>query len=213
MSQTRAATTARQQQGEESRRRILEAATELMTERGFAGTSIAAVVERSGLPTSSIYWHFQSKEGLLTAVMEEGARRWFSGLPRWDTLEGTPAERHREMLHATGRALEAQPDFLRLLLLIALERRDVDPTALGTIRRVRAWARDGLRRGIEIEMDALGSDEAGAADDLARLALAVADGVFIAHHIDPDDTDITRLLTILGDSMPALVAAALAPTG
>jgi AcrR family transcriptional regulator len=70
----------REQQGLESRRRILDGASSPMAERGFAGTSISEVSKRSGLPASSIYWHFTSKEGLLGAVVEEGAQGWFDEL-------------------------------------------------------------------------------------------------------------------------------------
>ena len=47
--------------GEASRRRILDAATEIAAERGYEGTGIAAVSAKSGLPASSIYWHFTDK--------------------------------------------------------------------------------------------------------------------------------------------------------
>ena len=40
-----------------------------MAEQGFAGTSISMVCRRSGLPPSSTYWHFGSKEGLVRAVL------------------------------------------------------------------------------------------------------------------------------------------------
>src|SRR5215471_873033 len=82
----------REELGVESRRKIVEAAGALMAGRGFAGTSIAAVSQRSGLPSGSIYWHFESKEALLGAVMEDGARRWFDALPRVDDLPTDPAE-------------------------------------------------------------------------------------------------------------------------
>lgn len=48
-------------------------ASRLMATRGYDGTSISALAKSSGLPASSIYWHFGSKEGVLKAVMERGA--------------------------------------------------------------------------------------------------------------------------------------------
>src|SRR5262245_4943702 len=85
----------REELGVESRRKIVDAAAALMAERGFAGTSIAAVSQRSGLPSGSIYWHFESKEALLGAVMEEGARRWFDALPKGDSLPTEPGAASR----------------------------------------------------------------------------------------------------------------------
>ncbi|MET0197604.1 MAG: helix-turn-helix domain-containing protein, partial [Rhodococcus fascians] len=43
--------------GELSRERILDAATEIAAERGYEGTSIGLVSKKCGLPASSIYWH------------------------------------------------------------------------------------------------------------------------------------------------------------
>ena len=51
--------------GEASQQKILEAATEIAAERGYEGTSIGLVSERSGLPASSIYWHFKDKDALI----------------------------------------------------------------------------------------------------------------------------------------------------
>src|SRR5215475_13806278 len=143
----------REELGVESRRRIVEAAAALMAERGFAGTSIAAVSQRSGLPSGSIYWHYESKEALLGAVMEEGARRWFDALPRGDDLPTDPAERATALLDAVVRSLEQHPEFLRLLLVIALERGEVDATSLAVIRRVRELALARIRKLLSVLLE------------------------------------------------------------
>src|SRR5499433_35686 len=90
----------REELGVESRRKIVDAAAALMAERGFSGTSIAAVSQRSGLPSGSIYWHSESKEALLGAVVEEGARRWFSGFSR--------AHRQTEATRGVAQCLRAR---------------------------------------------------------------------------------------------------------
>ncbi|MFD2421759.1 TetR/AcrR family transcriptional regulator [Amycolatopsis pigmentata] len=61
--------------GEESRRRILDAAEELFAERGFDRTSFVDVAERSGISRGSIPWHFKNKEGLVMAVVERAINR------------------------------------------------------------------------------------------------------------------------------------------
>ena len=55
------------------RRAILEAATEVFLERGYAGASVDAVVERAGGSKASVYAMFGNKEGLLTALVTEAA--------------------------------------------------------------------------------------------------------------------------------------------
>ena len=195
----------REELGVESRRKIVEAAAALMAERGFAGTSIAAVSERSGLPSGSIYWHFESKEALLAAVMEEGARRWFESLQPIEDLPKDPDERITALFEASEASLEAHPEFLRLLLLIALERRDVDPTSLAVIRRVRDRALDAIRQMLAILLAPLKLRNAKQiADELARLVLIVADGAFVAQHIDPDQSDVRRSYELLRRALTAL---------
>jgi AcrR family transcriptional regulator len=195
----------REELGVESRRRIVDAAAALMAERGFAGTSIAAVSQRSGLPSGSIYWHFESKEALLGAVMEEGARRWFEALPRIDDLPTDPAERIAALFEASEALLEAHPEFLRLLLLIALERRDVDPTSLAVIRRVRELALARIRKMLAVLLTPLKlRDARRIADEFARLVLVVSDGAFVAQHIDPQQSDVRRSFSLLRRALTAL---------
>jgi AcrR family transcriptional regulator len=199
--------TRKEQQGAESRRRILDAASGLMAERGFAGTSISEVSRRSGLPASSIYWHFESKEGLLGAVVEEGAQRWFEELGA-SAKKGGPRDPNAaaDLLGSdTAAALAQRPEFLRLLFLIALERKHIDTTSLGVIRRVRKLALVRLREGIARRLEAQGvANAASLADDLSLFALAVADGTFIQNHIDPRASDVARNLELLDRALAAL---------
>lgn len=55
--------------GDQTRRRILQAAAELFVEHGFAGTSIRDISERLGMTKGSLYYHFTSKEDLLVALL------------------------------------------------------------------------------------------------------------------------------------------------
>src|ERR1700747_2898541 len=77
--------------GELSRERILDAATEIAAERGYEGTSIALVSAKCGLPASSIYWHFKNKDDLIAAVIERSFADW---LKAWQgSAQGTARDR------------------------------------------------------------------------------------------------------------------------
>ena len=54
---------------EDTRRRILDATTELFHERGYASTSIRHITERLGMTKGALYYHFSSKEELLLAIV------------------------------------------------------------------------------------------------------------------------------------------------
>ena len=53
---------------------LIEAATELFMEVGYAGASMDEVVARAGGSKSSIYSYFRDKEGLFTAVIDDMVR-------------------------------------------------------------------------------------------------------------------------------------------
>jgi len=61
------------QSAEDRRRSILVAAWKVFLERGYASASIDAVVELAGGSKATVYQQFGSKEGLLGALVTEGA--------------------------------------------------------------------------------------------------------------------------------------------
>ncbi|MDR7279595.1 TetR/AcrR family transcriptional regulator [Catenuloplanes atrovinosus] len=71
--------------GDESRRRILDAAEELFAERGLDRTSFVDIAERSGISRGSIPWHFKNKNGLVMAVVERAVERLMSA-ERYQTV-------------------------------------------------------------------------------------------------------------------------------
>jgi AcrR family transcriptional regulator len=54
---------------DQTRQRILETASTLFVEHGYAGTSIRDISERLGMTKGSLYYHFASKEDLLFALI------------------------------------------------------------------------------------------------------------------------------------------------
>ena len=54
----------------ETRERIVEAATDLFHRQGYRNTSLAAVGDRAGAQTGSLYYFFKTKEEMLRAVLE-----------------------------------------------------------------------------------------------------------------------------------------------
>jgi AcrR family transcriptional regulator len=179
----------RRANGEESRRKILDAATEIAGERGYEGTSIALVSERSGLPASSIYWHFADKDALIAAVIERSFGNWLASASEWvPTLHESSREAQMvAIMRQTAKALFDSPDFLRLGLMLVLEKRPEEPTARAMFLRVRT---ETLRRTVANYRDFFTGLDDAAVRDLATFTMAMADGLFIAHQIDGDAVDV-----------------------
>ncbi|OBH37293.1 TetR family transcriptional regulator [Mycobacterium sp. E342] len=177
--------------GEQSRERILDAATEVATERGYEGTTISLVSKKSGLPPTSIYWHFADKDDLIAAVIERSFGRWLAAL---DLPGGAPVqERVAELGTQVAKALLDAPDFIRLGLMLALERRPIEPRAREMFLQVRDAA---FRRFEAVVRDvAPGLDEEGVRL-LTTYAIAGADGLFIAKEIGGDSVDLIKLFDL-----------------
>ncbi len=177
--------------GELSRERILDAATEIAAERGYEGTSIALVSAKCGLPASSIYWHFKNKDDLIAAVIERSFGDW---LRAWQVpAEGSPQDRLAGMAMQIAKALLDSPDFIRLGLMLALERRPVEPRARAVFLESRAQTCDQLTetmRGFAPDLTAAQSYL------LVTYAMAGADGLFIAKEIGGDAVDLLELFEL-----------------
>jgi AcrR family transcriptional regulator len=174
--------------GELSRERILDAATEIAAERGYEGTSIALVSKKCGLPASSIYWHFKDKDDLIAAVIERSFASWMAAWQFPD--EGDAPDRMKGMAMQIAKALLDSPDFIRLGLMLALERRPVEARARAMFLQARAQAY-GQLIGVIRELTPALTD--AQTHQLATYALAGADGLFIAKEIGGDAVDLVAL--------------------
>ena len=190
--------TKKQQQGEQSREVILDATERLMATRGYAATSISDIRKACGLPPSSIYWHFGSKEGVLAAVMERGADRFFAAIPTAEDVEA--------QLAVVSRLQAQHPDFLRLFYMLSLERGN-DPAVAAVIRRVRDTAIGQFRDAItQLLPKGVGRSKADrVVADLTAVAVALSDGVYFAEHLEPDGTDVAKMYRRLFQAVTALV--------
>lgn len=169
--------------GEASREKILGAAARIAGERGYQGTSISAVSERSGLPASSIYWHFANKDELIAAVIDRSFHQWIDALDRPmvapDDADG-PALFHAAM-QRVGHTLDQFGDFLRLGLMLILDRNPDEPTARAKFIEVREATRDRIRPFYRAVFDDLADEEI---ERLTTLTLVLADGTFVAREAD-----------------------------
>ena len=190
--------TKKQQQGEQSREQILDATEMLMGTRGYAATSISDIRKACGLPASSIYWHFGSKDGVLAAVMERGAQRYFAAIPAEVAVE--------RQLDAVVNQQSQHPDFLRLFLLLSLERSD-DPAVAEVVRRVRDTAisrfRDAIAQLLPADVEEQTAQRVLA--ELAAMAVALSDGIFLAVHLEPDTTNVDLMYRRLYQTLTALI--------
>jgi AcrR family transcriptional regulator len=160
--------------GAATRAFLLQIAAEVFAERGYAETTMAQLIERSGLTKGAFYFHFSSKEQLALAVIDEKQRQWIDSV-----LE----------------AISAEPCAFDRLRAVALALVNVhrDPSAFSVSRLTRDLVRVpgvsdvvrdhmstwlGLVAGLIREAQADGDlPETVDAGDLAAVLVAATDGL------------------------------------
>lgn len=184
--------------GRQSRRRIIEAAAAVAGERGYEGTSIAKISKASGLPASSIYWHFKDKDTLLAAVVAEGVERWMGQVTRTDG--SSLPERVISLCRGVADALAQSPDFIRLGLMLALEQRPEETAAKTLYLRLRGEAVELIAGQLLAVRPDLAAERA---HELATYALAGGDGIFLAMQFG--EADVSGLFAMHAEAMVHLI--------
>lgn len=176
--------------GDESRRRILDAAEELFAERGVERTSFVDIAERSGISRGSIPWHFKNKDGLVLAVVERA-------------IDRLSADR-RDSLPSLGEVLsdylvwaEGTPSGLMFMILTeAMSSTGVVHAQYQTFlesRRgaVRAWLRAHRPEGVDVQWARAREQSFAAGINGAVM------GIHLQALIDPAGVDLRKGLEVV----------------
>ncbi len=105
----RYSSTRRERQAEQTRSDVLMAATALFAERGYAGTTLAAVATQAQVAVETVYAGFGSKKALLGAAMDVAIVGDTAPIPLFDRPEAhriehlPPAERFPAVMSWVGR--------------------------------------------------------------------------------------------------------------
>jgi TetR/AcrR family transcriptional regulator len=150
------------------REALLEAARELLCEKGLPRLTSREVAQRAGVKPALINYYFGDRRGLLQAVMEEASGDLGSRLQRAATSHGSVEERLTRLLESTLKAFAEEPYAPRLLfeqVIFAdddLMDRFVERSGRAQFDAFRRVIEDGQREGCfravdtEIALGALG---------------------------------------------------------
>jgi AcrR family transcriptional regulator len=127
------APSARERRREATRETVLDAAIELFSEQGCEGTTMRDIADRSGVKPPLIVYHFENKENLWKAAVDEVWRRMEATLVERMRAQGVPDASDDELAHS--------PRTLRVVLRSFLESLGRHPAYL------RILLREGSHRG------------------------------------------------------------------
>jgi AcrR family transcriptional regulator len=165
-----------------SRERILDAATELFAQKGYAGTGVDQLAARSEIAKTAIYYHFGNKAGLLAATLERAANTWIEGIDQVSRQAGDWSSRLDNALAGMRTLLEEKPWIFKLVHILAFEVADDKPDIRETLQSIVQRAREAIVAGLR---DALGV-EVPDAEGVAKVILVQLDGISLGLQIDPD---------------------------
>ncbi len=80
------------------RQRLLKSASKLFHEKGIATTTIAMIAEAANVPLGNVYYHFRSKDEMISAVVE-ARRQEIQAELELAACEASPLERLRSLIH------------------------------------------------------------------------------------------------------------------
>ena len=178
-----------QDRSHESTRRLLDAAAELVAERGYADATVAEIGKRAGYSRGLVSARFGSKENLMWALVQRASDTWFPKL-----LDPPARDSAGDQLLALVRTIGAQvasdPQALRVLERLIFEASgDLHQRFVASQRRMEGSFRDIFTRGI---------DDGSIRDDIdvaveAALLVATLRGISYQWFLYPHEVDLVRL--------------------
>jgi AcrR family transcriptional regulator len=117
----------------DTRDRVIQAAVECIIELGFyRGSSTNEIARRAGVTWGVIQWYFGNREGLMLAVLQEGAGHMVATVEAADIDGPTVVERMSQLIDVFS-AHYARPEYLASLQVLL--NMDHDPRTSAEVRR------------------------------------------------------------------------------
>lgn len=177
-----------------SDRALIEAAIELIAERGYERTTLAAIGEAAGYSRGLVTQRFGSKEGLLWEVVERMLHYWGGHQLRPRVGERVGVDALQLTIDAYLEAVAASPDGVRALYALLFEAMGPVPALRPRFEELHRHLRRDLTRWIRA-----GQEEGSVRADIdamteATLFLATVRGVTLQWLLDPGSVRIEAAL-------------------
>lgn len=185
----------------DGRAALLDAAAEVFASRGLRDASVDEVAERAGYSKGAVYWHFESKDDLFLALLEERIDRPMREMI--GLLESAPPE--HDMGPEASRRFTELLQTQRELLLLEHEywsQAARDPALRGRYRNRQARLRKALGKALVTRFEHLGAPALGPArgEAMATIVMGLAAGLARERLIDPEAVSDD----LLGDALVLL---------
>jgi len=94
--------------------RILQCATQVFAESGYAGSTIAAIAERAGISKQNLLYYFANKQTLYHRVLDQVLDQWLERMTILADAKQEPEQVLRQYIRAKLRFSQEQPEASRV---------------------------------------------------------------------------------------------------
>jgi AcrR family transcriptional regulator len=194
--------------GPPAREVLLKAAASAFARHGYAGASVDRIAAAAGLSKGTFYWHFESKEALFLALVEERIDAPARAL--MEVTRTAPAE--TATAPVVSRGLADLFTGQRELLVLVQEYWAAAVRSAGVRRRYRrrhAALVDALAGALRARHEATGVPLTLPSESLAPAFVALAHGLAMEAAIDPDAVEADlfgEILSLVYDGIAARAA-------
>jgi AcrR family transcriptional regulator len=183
--------------GETSRGQILQAAVDLLTERGYAGLSISGICAKADIAPTSLYWHFGSKAGLMEAVLDRIAGGHVDRIRASVARAAEPLERLDRLIVGLRELVTTQPLGSLTGVAIVGEGRHVTEELAGALQSARQRELEVIATDLEAEL----GGTAAQAHSLAIVVIACTNYAALTYQIARDKLEVDRVLEALRETI------------
>jgi len=185
-----------------SRDRLMQAAVEIFGRKGYAAASVREIVARAGVTKPVLYYHFKSKEGLMTAIIDEAFREVSAVVDKAARQGGTVREQVIGLCESLREMVRGHTSELRVVhavyyfapeLLPSFDFRVFERLIIGEFVRL---TKAGIAAG---ELRPVSSMHAAVA--LGSVLSSFLDQELLPQDVQLNDVDLSQVLNLVFDGL------------
>lgn len=188
--------------GEATREHILDAASQLLAERGYSGLSISRICRKADIAPTSVYWHFGSKAGLMEAVIERIGGGYVEKIRAHMAEASDPADRLDRLVAGVRDLVLRQPLGSLTGVAVLSEGRHVSEEFVRALGEARRRELEAIAGHVQAEL----GGSAHFARSFAILVTACANYAALTYRIERDEAQVDRILAALREAIVRLTA-------
>lgn len=186
-----------QTKGQKTHDMILKTTRDIFAKKGFQNTSISEILAATGVKKGNLYYHFESKDDLGLAVLNDAKQEFFELLSSSFT-GNSPLIRIRNSIKAISEMMR-RTDFVGGCLFgnTALEMSDINPRFSSVIAEIFTyWSKLIEEQLVDAQSKEL-INTTTSARDLAKLILASIEGGIMLSRVSKNQNDFEDCMNAL----------------